>query len=258
MKHTTKQSQSQHTPREYWLYGKNPIQEVIKAKRRSIQEVQATEEFFKNPKNSDLLESLQNLKVRMIPVSQQTLQKRVGDVVHQNIIARVSDYPYLSLPEIMTQLKERELILALDEVTDPQNFATLCRSALAFGVKAILVPQDRSVHVTPAVCKASAGGVEHARIVMVVNLARALEELKEKGFWIYGTTLKENSQAIGKFAPAHRSVVVMGSEGKGLRPLVEKTCDMLIHIPMKTDFDSLNVAQAGTVCLYEFSKNIAQ
>lgn len=258
MKPSPRHNQNPHAAREHWIYGKNPIVEVLRAKRRDVMELQASEDFLNNPKNVELVQMAKAANVRITTLSPQAIGKRVGnDVVHQNVIARVGEYPYQTLGHVCAKLKDHELFLALDEVTDPQNFATLCRSALAFGVSAILLPQDRSVGVTAAVCKASAGGIEHAQVAVVVNMARALEELKEKGFWIYGTTLKEGSQALGKFKPAARSVVVMGSEGKGLRPLVEKTCDMLIHIPMQNDFDSLNVAQAGTVCLYEFARHVS-
>ncbi|MCP5464675.1 MAG: RNA methyltransferase [Deltaproteobacteria bacterium] len=120
----------------------------------------------------------------------------------------------------------------------------------------LLSPKDRSF-VTPVVCKASAGAIEHIELIKVTNLARTLSDLKEREFWVYGAMLGDNTVPLPKLDPASRSVIVMGSEGKGLRRLVADTCDQLVNIPLHSDFDSLNVAQAGSILLYDFTSKVA-
>lgn len=237
-----------------WLYGKNPITEVLRAGRRKVFELGVSEEFQKNSKNADLLKLAQKAGANRRVMKPHELEKLSDGGVHQGVVAKAESYPYATLSDITKDDAETQLVLALDSVTDPQNLATLARSALAFGATALLLPKDRSAFVNPLVCKASSGAVEHLKIVQVVNLARSLEDLKSDGFWVYGTSLSEGCEPLPQVSPGAKSVLVMGSEGKGLRPLIEKTCDVLVQIPMATDFDSLNVAQAGTVCLYEFSK----
>lgn len=233
------------------VYGKNPVREILRASSRRIRELLVTKDSERSfdPVLRDLIRAA-NLPVVVVDPKQ--LDKLAPGAVHQNVVARVERYRYAEMGEVLRNVPDRAVILILDCVQDPQNFATLCRSALAFGAHAVILPKDRSVAVTAAVCKASSGAVEHLKIAQVVNLARAMEQLKESGFWIYGTTLAPGSVDLDKCSPAAKSAVVLGSEGDGLRALVAKTCDVLIKIPMKTDFDSLNVAQAGTVCLYEF------
>lgn len=208
------------------IYGKNAVAEVVRAGRRKIFEIyRDKKELFHLTKTDH----------------------------HQGVAARVSAFPFSDLEGILNSCGEKALFLALDSIQDPQNFGTLCRSALAFGVDGVFLPKDRSVTVTPAVCKASAGAVEHLKIVQVTNLNSVFQKLKDNGFWIYGTALTNEAVDLPKVDFARRSVLVLGSEEKGLRPLVAKNCDVLIRIPMKGDFDSLNVAQAGTICLYVYS-----
>lgn len=233
------------------IYGKNAVFEAVRAGRRKVHEVLVSDDP-KKFEESELraLLTKKNIEVRF--TDQRELSRLAHDGVHQNVVARVARYPDYSLREVLEKPDAKQLVLALDCVQDPQNFGTLCRSALAFGVKYVIVPKDRSASVTPTVCKASAGAVEHLKVISVVNLVVALKEFKEKGFWIYGTSLEERSEDLTTLKPAEKSVIVMGSEGKGLRRLVADTCDILVKIPMSGDFDSLNVAQAGTVVLYDF------
>lgn len=238
------------------VYGKNPIREILKTNSRQIHTLFTTSEGLRSLEKDSLFQLSKQKRIPIEQVDVKVLNKKAGDAVHQNLVANVEPYSYADIDVIFSG-PERQLVLALDSVTDPQNLATLCRSALAFGVHAILLPKDRSVEVTAAVCKASSGAVEHLKIVQVTNLARALTELKDHEFWIYGTSLTEQTQNLTKIEPAAKSVVVLGSEGKGLRDLVAKSCDVLMKIPMVNDFDSLNVAQAGTVCLYDFAKKMS-
>jgi 23S rRNA (guanosine2251-2'-O)-methyltransferase len=142
-------------------------------------------------------------------------------------------------------------LLALDRLQDPQNLGTLLRTALATGVDGLLLPEHRSVDVTPAVVRASAGAVEHLSIARVTNLSRALTELKEHGLWVYGLDVHAR-QPFWEVDWRGPSVVVVGAEGPGLGQLVRSTCDVLVSVPMQADGpESLNAAVAGSLVLYE-------
>jgi len=142
------------------------------------------------------------------------------------------------------------LLLVLDGVQDPQNLGALVRSAHVLGADGVLIPRHRAAPVTPAVVKASAGATEHTPIAQVTNVARTLEELKERGIWIVGAS------ALGGRLPSEIDLtvpvaLVLGSEGKGVRPLVLRACDLLVRIPMAGRVASLNVSVAGAILLYE-------
>lgn len=241
------------------VYGKNPLAEVLRAGRRAVLEVFVTPELQKSSSADEVL--LSTIRQRHIPFHVKAgheLDRLAVTQHHQGIVARVEPYPFFSLEAFLSGLKQKSLVLMLDSITDPQNFGALCRSALAFGVDAVILPKDRSVTVTPSVCKASAGAVEHLNVVQAGNLVITLHKLKEHGFWVYGAHLKSSTMVLGDLDPADRSILVVGSEGRGMRELVGKTCDVLFKIPMANDFDSLNVAQAGSVCLYELSRKMGR
>lgn len=241
------------------VYGKNAVTEVLRAGRRKILEIHASAEFEKSLSPEDLIwqtAHAQRLSVRIC--NDQELGRICKSQHHQGVVARVEAYPLLELDSWIAGLKDKALVLVLDSVTDPQNFGALCRSALAFGVDAVILPKDRSVSVTPSVCKASSGAVEHLNIIQVGNLVITLHKLKEHKFWVYGAHLSAATTTLPELDPAARSVLVLGSEGRGIRELVGKTCDVLFKIPMAADFDSLNVAQAGTLCLYEMARRMGK
>lgn len=240
------------------LYGKNAVVEVVRAGRRKIFEVYVQRVGVSHRAHPhDRGELSLHEKFSKIPqciCDKKELFSLTKTEHHQGIAVRVSAFAFSDLEDSLSSCGEAALFLALDSIQDPQNFGALCRSALAFGVDRILLPKDRSVTVTPAVCKASAGAVEHLKIIPVTNLNSVFQKLKEHGFWIYGTALTKEATDLSRVDFANRSVLVLGSEEKGLRPLVAKNCDVLVKIPMKGDFDSLNVAQAGTICLYEITR----
>ncbi len=150
------------------------------------------------------------------------------------------------------QITPNTVMLALDLVQDPQNLGSLLRSAAFFGVSGVILPKDRSVQVTPAVIQASAGGIAHVPVFKVTNLARTLRELKDRGMWIIGADSNEG-QAPTRLDLPRPVLLVLGSEGNGLRKNVKQVCDILVRIPSNTGFDSLNVAVAGAILMYAFS-----
>jgi 23S rRNA (guanosine2251-2'-O)-methyltransferase len=160
----------------------------------------------------------------------------------------VDPFPYADAERMLDA--EDALVVALDQVQDPQNLGAICRSAEAAGATGIVLPERRSVDVTPAVCKASSGAVEHLDVARVRNLADFLARAREQGAWIYGAA----SEAPDPYtAPDYRGrvVIVLGAEGSGLRPRVRAACDRLVSIPMHGRIGSLNVSAAAAVLLFE-------
>lgn len=168
---------------------------------------------------------------------------------HQGLLALAGEYPYASWESIL-ELPAGALVVALDEITDPHNFGAIVRSAVAFGVDGVLTLKDRAAPVTPVVVRASAGATEHARIVRVTNLARSLDALREEGWSVVGLDAA-GTVSITELPPAERGrVIVVGSEGYGIRPLVRKQCDVLASIPMSGRIGSLNASVAAGIALF--------
>ena len=172
---------------------------------------------------------------------------------HQGLLALAGEYPYVG-PDVLETLGDDVLLVALDEITDPHNFGAIVRSAVAFGADAILTLKDRAAPVTPVVVRASAGATEHARIVRITNLARTLAALRDEGRQIVGLAA-EGEVAVTDLPPAERGrVLVVGSEGHGLRPLVRKQCDVLARIAMPGRIASLNASVAAGIALHAVSR----
>jgi 23S rRNA (guanosine2251-2'-O)-methyltransferase len=150
--------------------------------------------------------------------------------------------------ERLAAAREPQTILLLDGVTDVGNFAALMRSAVAFGVEVIILPRHRSVTLTATAARRSAGAVDRLSIVQVVNVVRALDELKGAGFWVYGADMRA-ATPVARITWPERLVLVLGAEGHGMRRLVRERCDSLVCVPMRLGVDSLNVAVAGAIIL---------
>jgi 23S rRNA (guanosine2251-2'-O)-methyltransferase len=181
-------------------------------------------------------------------VAADEVERRCGSDAHQGVCADVDPYPYADDAELLAQ--PDPLIVALDEVTDPQNLGAVARTAEAVGATGVVIPERRSAEVTAAVCKASAGAVEHLPIARVRNLADFLADAKAAGAWCYGA-------AAGARTSYRRPdysggvVLVLGAEGKGLRPRVAAACDDLVSLPLRGRIESLNVSATAAVLLYE-------
>jgi len=170
---------------------------------------------------------------------------------HQGVLAIAGEYPYLSLPALLEGAGERPVLIALDQITDPHNFGAIIRSAVALGARGIITLKDRAVPVTGAVVRASAGASEVARITRVTNLARTLAELREAGMQIVGLAPDGNTELAGLSCPAEGRVLVVGSEGSGLRRLVREQCDALARIELRGPLQSLNAAVAAGIAIHE-------
>jgi len=235
------------------VYGVNPVRELVRARARDI----ATVYLLEGETGPALLQLRAALASAEVAVEQRTraeLDALAGGARHQGVIALAGEYEYASVDGILAraaQDKTPALVLVLDGVQDAGNLGALVRSAHVLGAHGVVVPKDRAARVTPAVVKASAGATEHLPIAQVVNLVRTLEELKEHGLWITGACLGKGAVPPWQVDLSGPTALVVGAEGKGIRPLVEKTCDLRVEIPMAGGVASLNAAAAGALLLYE-------
>jgi 23S rRNA (guanosine2251-2'-O)-methyltransferase len=185
--------------------------------------------------------------VRFEPRS--SLDRLAGSSAHQGVVALGAARKYTEFEQVASS----ELLVVLDGVEDPHNLGAIVRTAHAAGAGAVIVPERRAAGVTDVVAKAAAGALEHLPVVRVTNINRTLEELKERGFWIYGLDERgERSYALIDYASP--TVLVLGGEGKGLHEQVRKHCDMLLRIPMAGKISSLNVSVAAGVVLFEWRR----
>jgi 23S rRNA (guanosine2251-2'-O)-methyltransferase len=176
------------------------------------------------------------------------LTRLAGSPDHQGFVAEVDPYPYAEASELLEA--PDALIVALDQIQDPQNLGAVCRSAEAAGAAGVVIPERRAASVTAAACKASAGAVEHLPVARVRNLADWLGEAKEAGAWIYGADADAETEHTGADLTG-KAVLVLGSEGRGLRPRVAASCDLLVSVPMRGRVESLNVSATAAVLLFE-------
>ncbi len=179
-------------------------------------------------------------------VAADVLDRLTGTREHQGVALEVPTYPYVS-PDVVLA---GDLVVVLDEVSDPHNLGAVARSALAAGAAGLVVPRHRAARVTPAAVKASAGTLEHLPVAQVANVARFLHDAKRAGFWVYGASGGGDSPYTALDLRG-RVVVVLGAEGRGLRPLVARTCDVLAAVPMRPPVESLNVSVAAALFLFE-------
>jgi 23S rRNA (guanosine2251-2'-O)-methyltransferase len=219
------------------IYGRNAVREALRGPRR-VHRIWATEAAAR--------EGWGGAPLTIMPAEE--IEAKCGSDGHQGVCAEVDPYSYVDAAELLAA--PDQLIVALDEVTDPQNLGAICRTAECAGATGVVVPERRSAEVTPAVCKASAGAVEHLRIARVRNLADFLAEAKAAGCWSYGAaagtdTLYTQPDYTGGV------VMVLGAEGRGLRPRVAAACDGLVSLPLRGRVESLNVSATAAVLVYE-------
>ena len=179
-------------------------------------------------------------------VDAHALDELTGSRDHQGVALQVDAFPYTSADEVL----RAEIVVVLDEVSDPRNLGATARSALAAGAGGLVVPRHRSASVTPAAVKASAGTIEHLAVAQVTNVVSFLKAAKAAGFWVYGAAGEARSSYL-QLDLTGRLVLVFGAEGRGLRPLVARTCDALGAIAMEPPAESLNVSVAAALFLFE-------
>ncbi len=242
--------------KEEVIYGINPIREALLADHPKLYKI-----FLAPKKDNPALRQLRELaRQKNIPCKfypPEILTKLAQTAHHQGAVGYQGKYAYLNLNDIWPKISgpEPNVLLLLDGIEDPQNLGSLLRTAAAFALPGVIIPKDRSVGVTPAVLKVSAGAGLYIPVVRVTNLARTSEELKERGFWIVGADPKGDISLFHMVFPA-KVALVIGSEGKGIRPLILKKCDFRVFIPMGGQISSLNAAVAGSIFLFEIRRQI--
>jgi 23S rRNA (guanosine2251-2'-O)-methyltransferase len=224
------------------VYGRRAVREALRG-RREVLELWATEralaaEPWLNEQNG-----------RRVHVKhERELTEAVGTRDHQGVLAFCEPYPYADAYELAAA--ERPLLIALDQVSDPHNLGAVVRSAEGAGATGVVLPAHGSARVTPAVARTAAGAVEHLPVAVVTNLARYLTEVKGPELWVYGAS-SEASVPMWQADLGGGVVLVLGAEGRGLRPLVRRACDAAVAIPLAGHVESLNVSVAAAVLLYE-------
>ena len=234
------------------IYGVHPLLESLRSRPVALAKIVAAEgRTGKAAEKVLALAAQQGVPVEW--VARAAVERLAPGRVHQGIVGLCPEYAYSNLGAVIASQRPDapfSLVVLLDGLTDPQNLGSIIRTAHCCGANGVVIPEDRSASVTAATIKASAGAIQHLPVARVVNLGRAIEALKERGFWIFGA---EAGADLGMGSPDYAGHVglVMGGEGRGLRPLIRKKCDFLISIPMRGQVASLNVSVATGVILYE-------
>lgn len=233
------------------LYGRQPVRECLRARRRHIHQLILAEGVKEAGIVSEILNLAADLKIPLKRVPRPQLD-RVAEA-HQGVALEVAGHPYVEVEAILKQarrLEEPLFILVLDHLQDPHNLGALLRTAEGVGIHGVIIPRRRAVGVTPAVVSASAGASEHLRVAQVTNLVRTLEALKADGVWVAGLENSPPAQPYHQVDLNLPLALVIGAEGQGLSRLVRQTCDWLIRLPVHGQVGSLNASVAGGIALY--------
>jgi 23S rRNA (guanosine2251-2'-O)-methyltransferase len=238
-----------------YIYGKHAVLSALQSGRQ-INRIWLISKLRYDPTFNLPISEAKNSGAVIDEVDAKRLSQLCDGGNHQGIVAQVAPYHYWDLGELIDQAKtasDRPVVLVADSLTDPQNLGAMVRTAEALGVQGMVIPQRRAVGITSTVQKVAAGALEHLPVARVTNLSRALQDLKDAGFWIYGTTATA-PMPIHEVSFTGPIAVVIGAEGEGLNLLTENTCDFLISIPLSGKTASLNAATAAAMCLYEVNR----
>lgn len=233
------------------LYSRQAVRECLRAKRRVIRRLFIGESVEEAPIIREIRALAQEQRVPIAAAKRDFLTTISRDT--QGVALEVDDYPYADLDDILDYAAERNespFVLMLDGIQDPHNFGSLIRTANAAGVHGVVIGDRRSVGVTPAVVNTSSGAAEHMRVAQVVNLARAVGELKEREVWVAALD-GEAKQLIYKADLRGALALVVGSEGEGVHRLLREQADFVLRLPMHGQVESLNAAVAGAIAMFE-------
>jgi 23S rRNA (guanosine2251-2'-O)-methyltransferase len=239
-----------------WIWGKHSVFEALNSER-AINRIWCTSDIFSSEKFYILLKDLKSKGVLIEEVSWNRLSQLTLGASHQGIALQLACSKTVSLEKLINYSKKNSsnpIILALDGITDPHNVGAIIRSAEAFDCKGIIIPQRRSAGLTGTVAKVAAGALEHLPVSRVVNLNRALEQLKKNGFLVIGLS-GDGQLSISKFHENSPLVVIVGAEDKGISLLTQKKCDFLLSIPLKGKTSSLNASVAAAISLFHLTNN---
>ena len=228
------------------VYGRRPVREVVRAGRREILELLVSERALAA---EPWLREVRGLRLQVRPETALTQEAKTRD--HQGVVAYCEPYGYADAYELAAE--ERPLLVCLDQVTDPHNLGAICRSADGAGATGVVLPEHNAARVTPVVSHASAGAVEHVRVAVVVNLARYLGDTKRGDLWSWAAT-GDAETPVWSADFAGGTILVLGSEGRGIRPGVRRACDAAFSIPLAGNVESLNVGVAAGIALFEAAR----
>ena len=232
-----------------WIYGINPVSEALGSGRCHIKEIWVAE--GRGLKGLERIIGVAKSKgVPMRKVERSQLDSLTKSAPHQGVVGFIDHFNYADLDKVLQGGEGEPFLLILDGIEDPRNLGALIRTADACGVWGVVIPKDRAVGITPTVVKSSVGAVFHIPLIRVTNISSTLRRIKERGVWVVGAAA-EAQTAIYAHDLAIPLAVVIGGEGRCIRPLVKKECDLLVSIPMKGKVNSLNASVAGAVILYE-------
>lgn len=234
-----------------FLYGVHPVLEALQAGRRKIFEIYLARQK-KDDRINHMLKICRERGIACKDMNPKQLSVLTETSEHQGIAAKVSLYPLENLSELFQGHHQDYplLILVLDQVVDPRNLGALARTALGVGVHGVIISKDRSASPTPSASKASAGALEHLKLVRVVNLVSAVKEIKKAGLWVFGLDVSAR-ETVFESDMTGPTAIVIGAEEKGLRPLARAMCDFMVSIPQVGPAASLNASVAGAVVMYE-------
>ena len=240
---------------ELILYGRHAVFSALANPKRRINRVLTCRENFAELKNWCETHHIDDTKIKVVERSE-FAKILPADAVHQGFALYCAPLPNFSLEEIceMAATKDSCTVLVLDQVTDPQNIGAIIRSCAAFGALALILQDKNSPCETAAMAKASAGTIDILPVCRVTNLSRALEQLKQNGFWTIGMD-GYAKDTIDKVNKSGKNAVIMGSEGKGMRRLIEENCDITVKLPIDPRVESLNVSTAAAIALYEMKRS---
>ncbi len=233
-----------------WLYGRNAIYETLRASRRQFFRLRLAQQLEEKGHLVDIMRMATAFKLPIERVARGNLESLGSG--HQGVGLETSSYPYSDLADVLARAArwgEAPFVLILDVLQDPQNLGSLLRTAEAVGIHGVLLPFRHTATVTPAVVNSSSGATEHLLIVQV-NLAQAIQQLKEDNIWVIGLDGGQDAQPVDQVRLDGPLALVIGGEGSGMRTLVRKLCDVLMRLPMQGKVESLNAAAAGSVALY--------
>lgn len=233
-----------------WIYGRQAVREVLRAGRRPVFFLRLAKGAREQGALAEILDLARKQKVRIDVTETDALDRLGGN--HQGVAVQTDEYPLVPVEEVLSRCEQAgpdALLLMLDQIQDPQNLASLLRTAEAAGVQGVIIPLRRAAGITPAVVNASAGAVEHLSIAQC-NLAQSIDEVKRRGIWVAGLDADPSAQSMLAADLTGPLALVVGSEGEGLRELVRKSCDRLLRLPMQGKIESLNAAAAGSIALY--------
>ncbi len=233
----------------YFLFGRNSVETALQNKNRECVRLVGTEKALSNERITSIRPNIETVVINDTGI----LDATVGtDSPHQGILLEVRPLPGTDIESLTPVDGKKNIILMLDQVTDPHNVGACMRSAAAFGARALITQDRNSPSESGTLARSAAGGLETLNWVRVANLSQTLDTLKEMGYWHVG--LDGNTETkIRDVKLGDNIVIVMGSEGKGMRPLTRKSCDMIAKIPMSGQIESLNVSNAAAIALYEIA-----